>query len=135
MQILLRSCHPSPSLLNDSANLCLNKGYQDDKGKRDEHSTTTGLIRNVEIYVHFIDKKKEHLVDSSYFFCTCPPPELLPMLGPLEWYMMPTLDVALLCSSRVASDLGHTLDRLRSFVDSSLHSIFLREPYMSLSCA
>ena len=33
-----------------------------------------------------------------------PPPELLPVLGPLE---PPTLDAALLCSSRVGSDLGH----------------------------
>ena len=29
------------------------------------------------------------------------------MLGPLEWYMMPTLDAALLCSSSAGSDLGH----------------------------
>ena len=28
------------------------------------------------------------------------------MLGPLELYMTPTLDVALLCSSRAGSDLG-----------------------------
>ena len=28
------------------------------------------------------------------------------MLGPLERYVTPTLDVALLCSSRAGSDLG-----------------------------
>ena len=32
-------------------------------------------------------------------------PELLPVLGPLERYK-PTLDTALLCSSRAGSDLG-----------------------------
>ena len=37
------------------------------------------------------------------------------MLGPLERYMTPTLDAALLCSSRAGSDLGSRLDWLRSF--------------------
>ena len=51
------------------------------------------------------------------FFCIYPPPGLLPVLGPLERYMMPTLDLALLMSSRAGADLGRTLDRLRlSFV-------------------
>ena len=45
------------------------------------------------------------------FFCFRPPPELLPVLGPLEWYMTPTLDASLLCSSRAVSDLGRTSDR------------------------
>ena len=45
------------------------------------------------------------------FFCIHPPPELLHVLGPLERYMTPTLDAALLCSSRAGSDLGQTLDR------------------------
>ena len=31
------------------------------------------------------------------------------MLGLLERYMMPTLDAALLCSSRAGSDLGHVV--------------------------
>ena len=35
------------------------------------------------------------------------PPELLPVLGLLEQYVKPTLDVALLCSSRAGSDLMH----------------------------
>ena len=44
------------------------------------------------------------------FFTFCPPPGLLLMLGPLERYMTPTLDTAMLYSSRVGSDLGHTSD-------------------------
>ena len=50
------------------------------------------------------------------FFCIRPPPELLPVLGPLERYMTPTLDAALLYSSRAGSDLGRTSVRLRSFL-------------------
>ena len=38
------------------------------------------------------------------FVMTRPPMELLPLLG---HDVMPTLDVALLCSSRAVSDLGH----------------------------
>ena len=41
-----------------------------------------------------------------------PPPGLLPVLGPLEWYMTPTLDAALLISSRMGADLGRTSNRL-----------------------
>ena len=37
-------------------------------------------------------------------------PGLLPVLGLLERYMTPTLDVALLSSSRAGADLGRTLD-------------------------
>ena len=51
------------------------------------------------------------------FFNILPPPGLLPVLGPLERYITPTLDAALLCSSRAGSDLGRTSDRLRSFVN------------------
>ena len=40
-------------------------------------------------------------------FCIRPPPGLLPVLGPLERYMTPTLGAALLCCSRACSDLGH----------------------------
>ena len=40
------------------------------------------------------------------FFYIRPLPDLLPVLGPLERYMTPTLDAALLCSSRAGSDLG-----------------------------
>ena len=46
------------------------------------------------------------------FFSIRPPPVLIPVLGPLEWYIMPTLDAALLISSRAGADLGRTLDRL-----------------------
>ena len=48
------------------------------------------------------------------FFSISPPPELFPVLGPLERYMTPTLDAALLNSSRAGSDLGRTSDWLRS---------------------
>ena len=41
-----------------------------------------------------------------YFFSIRPPPELLPVLGPLERYMTPTFDTARLCSSRAGFDLG-----------------------------
>ena len=37
------------------------------------------------------------------------PPGLLPVLGSLEWYMTPTLDAALLSSSREGADLGQML--------------------------
>ena len=39
--------------------------------------------------------------DLTFFIIVHPPPELLPVLGPLERYVTPTLDTALLCSSRV----------------------------------
>ena len=44
------------------------------------------------------------------FFSIRPPLGLLPVLGPLEWYLMPTLDAALLISSRVGADLGGMSD-------------------------
>ena len=37
----------------------------------------------------------------GFFVCVHPPLELLPLLGPLEQYVTPTLDAALLCSSRM----------------------------------
>ena len=48
------------------------------------------------------------------FFCIRPL-GLLPVLGPLERYMTPTLDSALLISSRAGADLGRTSDRLESY--------------------
>ena len=51
------------------------------------------------------------------FFSICSPPGLLPVLWPREWYMTPTLDSALLCSSRAGTDLGRASDRFRSFVN------------------
>ena len=53
----------------------------------------------------------ETLLNAASFFCIRPPPELLPVLGQLERYITPTLDAALLYSSRAGSDLGRTLDR------------------------
>ena len=49
------------------------------------------------------------------FFSIRSPPGLLPVLGPLERYMTPTLDSALLCSSKAGADLGRASDGLRSF--------------------
>ena len=43
-----------------------------------------------------------------HFFTVRPPLGLLPVFGPLERYMMPTLDAALLISSRAGADLGQT---------------------------
>ena len=42
------------------------------------------------------------------FYSIRSPLELLPVLGPLERYMTPTLEAALLCSSMAGSDLGPT---------------------------
>ena len=52
----------------------------------------------------------EFRLTTSIVFYICPRPGLFPVLGPLEWYMTPTLDLALLCSSKAGSDLGRTLD-------------------------
>ena len=76
---------------------------------------------------------------SIFFVCIRPPLGLLPVLGPLEQYMTPTLDGALLCSSRAGSDLGRTSDWLRSFVNwvSSFHSrasMLLRGERESFAC-
>ena len=49
--------------------------------------------------------------DNFIFFSIRFPPKLLPVLGLLEQYMTPTLDAALLFSSRAGSDLGHKSDR------------------------
>ena len=49
----------------------------------------------------------------QFFFRIHPPPGLLTLLGPLEWYMTLTLDSALLISSRTGADLGQTSERLR----------------------
>ena len=57
------------------------------------------------------------------FFCIRPPPELLPVLGLLDRYMTPTLDAALLCSSRASSDLGRKSDCLRSYISDNLGNI------------
>ena len=43
---------------------------------------------------------KTLVVGQGNCFCICPPPELLPVLGPLERYMTPKLDAPLLYSSR-----------------------------------
>ena len=44
--------------------------------------------------------------EQDFFLSIRLPPELLPVLGLLEQYMTPTLDAAMLYSSRAGSDLG-----------------------------
>ena len=51
-------------------------------------------------------KKQMLFIDFYDFFPIRPPLGLLPVLGPLERYCEPTLDAALLSSSRVGADLG-----------------------------
>ena len=55
-------------------------------------------------------KKNTNVKELFFLFFCIHPPELLPVLGPLERYLTPTLDAALLCSSRASSDLGHMAD-------------------------
>ena len=57
-----------------------------------------------------VEARKGQGLDFLLLFFMRPPPELLPVLGPLERYMTPTLDAALLYSSRAGSDLGRTSD-------------------------
>ena len=52
-------------------------------------------------------KNKFQIQAFFYFFIIRLPPELLPVLGLLEWLRDVTLGVALLCSSRAGADLGH----------------------------
>ena len=52
----------------------------------------------------------ENMYPLTFFLSIRPSPGLLPVLGPLERYMTPTLDVALLSSSRAGADLGRTSD-------------------------
>ena len=71
---------------------------------------------------------KTLVVGQGNFFCICPPPELLPVLGPLERYRTPTLDTALLCSSRAGSDLGQRSDRFEELCQLGVVSQLTR-PY------
>ena len=61
---------------------------------------------------NFIEPQKMVLF-FGFFWGICPRPGLLPVLGPCERYMTPTLDVALLISSRAGTDPG-----LSSVIDS-----------------
>ena len=56
------------------------------------------------------------------------------MLGPLELYMMPTLDAALLCSSRAGSNLGRKSDKFEKlFKYQSFNLSFLTSQCLSFS--
>ena len=50
------------------------------------------------------------------------------MLGPLERYMIPTLDSALLISSRADADLGRKSDRLESFLTANIEACIINPP-------
>ena len=56
------------------------------------------------------------------FFSIALPLGLLPVLGPLEQYMTPTLDTALLSSSRVGTDLGRTSVNSKAFAITIVNS-------------
>ena len=62
------------------------------------------------------DQTPRKIAITIFLSSICPPLGLLLVLGPLERYMTPTLDAALLCRSRAGSDLGRTSDWLRSFI-------------------
>ena len=56
--------------------------------------------------IRIIKAKAEIHQALLFFLSICPPLGLLPVLGPLERYATPTLDAALLISSRAGADLG-----------------------------
>ena len=78
---------------------------------------------------NYVPKFLKFQLGPDFFLSIPPPPGLLPVLGPLERYMTPTLDTALLCSSRAGSDLGRTSDWLRSFVN---WVVYTNRPYANL---
>ena len=64
---------------------------------------TNSVKKRVGIYIQkdidFLRRKDLEKPDLHVvFFGICPPPGLLPVLGPYEQYMTPTLDAALLIS-------------------------------------
>ena len=78
----------------------------------------------------WVKKRVKFYFTQKSFFCIGPPPGLLPVLGLLERYMKPALDVALFISSRVGADLGWMSDSYIytiipvSFVDPNIsHNI------------
>ena len=48
--------------------------------------------------------------NAELLFGIYPPPGLLPVVGPCERYMTPTIDAALLISSRAGTDPGLSSD-------------------------
>ena len=66
-----------------------------------------GLLK-VQLLIVFSYLALIHIQTFSLFIIIRPTPGLLPVLGPLERYMAPTLDATLLSSSWAGADLGHT---------------------------
>ena len=59
------------------------------------------------------------------FLSICLPPGFLPVLGPLERYMIPTLDAALLCSCRAGADLGRMSDAFEELLNEAFAIAFI----------
>ena len=74
-----------------------------------------------------LNKVMEHVSNSQgrnlVFFIIRPPPELLPVLGPLERYMPPTLNAALLCCSR-AGYISEAMDKPKK-VEKIPHLLYI----------
>ena len=71
------------------------------------------------------------MIDNSKMwgvFKSRPPPGLLAVLGLLERYMTPTLDSALLCSSRVGANLGRMWDRFEELCQLVVDSVHRASP-------
>ena len=69
---------------------------------------------------NYVPKFLKFQLGPDFFLSIPPPPGLLPVLGPLERYMTPTLDTALLCSSRAGSDLSCTSDWSEEVINEPL---------------
>ena len=66
-----------------------------------------GLFWFAFICFHRKSETNINLFNQAHFFLIiCPPLELLPLLGPWQQWVPPTLDASLLCSSTAGSDLG-----------------------------
>ena len=64
------------------------------------------LRPQLDFLVNFSMPKTNEQVFFFFFFSTRPSLGLLTVLGPLEVVQIPSLDSALLCSSRAGADLG-----------------------------
>ena len=69
-------------------------------------NTNTVIILELTLFWILTHTIELRFPDQDFFWGICPPPGLLPVLGPCEWYLTPTLDAALLISARVDTDPG-----------------------------
>ena len=77
-----------------------------------DKSLTKTIVVALQPVLKTVERQAKLTIYVDPFFKYPPPPVLLPVLGLLERYMTPKLDVARLC--RAGSDLGRTSDWLRS---------------------